>query len=240
MGLDPAATAVFSRVIADLVTRLETPPRDDVFNSARSIVIGAIETPRLLAFQAFYLVLELEDRPTTEASLRESLRRITRGSTPGDGEAPDDREFQSEKRRVDSTDYTVHSLALIPGFHLSYVRVGDRYVVSTSDAALSEAVRASSDVERPSSRSGPSRACKVLFLRPEAIVRMTMGTALSEDATLVILSEVKRALFYTRERPDGVSLELEMPDLTPTLRAILQRLARILQGESSGTSDPDG
>ena len=41
----------------------------------------------------------------------------------------------------------------------------------------------------------------------------------------MLLSEVGRALFTTREGKESFSLELTVPQVTPTLRAILSKLA---------------
>jgi hypothetical protein len=226
---------------AVIATQLETHPGKELIAGLRSLVIGVIQAPILAPGQALYFVAEFEDADVGEKTVREVLlsisRRFAKRSEKGIREQG--RVFQSESRKVDGTDYEIHWLEPLQAMRPAYVRIGDHFVVSLSHATLVDAVRAAARPDAEIEKSVPSRAAKVLYLRPETMLRMTSRQEIRGNPSLLFLSHVKRALIYTRESSDGLSLELKMPDLTPTLRAVLTSAAAIIANEAQPKGEPE-
>ncbi len=213
-----------------LSEQLESSPGKELVADLRSLVVGAIQTPIIAASQAFYIIAEFDDAEAGEKSVRDVLASLSRRFTKRiDGVVrPQAEAFQSALRKVDDVDYEIHWLEPLPVLRPAYVRIGARFVVSLSHARLADAVRAASRADPGIEKNLPSGASKVLYLRPETMLRMASLETVREDVALLFLSHVKRALIYTRESADGLGIRLEIPELTPTLRAVLTSAATII------------
>jgi hypothetical protein len=232
-SLGAAEAAKLDAAVGALAVRLTTPPGKEILADLRSLVVGAVDGPRLTPFHSFFAVLELEDADSGEASLRQALVALARRLSQTDAGA----EFRSAVRRAEdgegAVEYVHHWLEPLPGVHPGYVRSGKRFVVSLSEAVLDAAARAAARPRAQPFQIVPDGASKVLFLRPGAIVRSQRRADVDTDPGLLILSHVERALVYTQEDAGGLALHLEVPELTPTLRAVLASVAATIEREAA-------
>ena len=81
----------------------------------------------------------------------------------------------------------------------------------------------------------PAGASKMLSLRPSRLLEIRSATQTPnererdrQDPAFIVLRQIERLQFTTREEADGMSLEVEVPALTATLCGMLEEVAAIL------------
>jgi hypothetical protein len=143
------------------------------------------------------------------------------------------RTFFSEKVMDGGRELEIRSLEPVPGVRLGWVRRGDFFIASLSRDLLVEAVRVCDAPELGPAPPLASGTAKALGLRPAALVREAgsggeSATAWNLPAPLrLFLGELEEVHLSTREVGDHLSLELHVPRITPTVRAVLRKLTTI-------------
>ena len=143
------------------------------------------------------------------------------------------RRFFPEKMSDGGRELEIRSLEPLPGVRLSWVRRGDFFIASLSQDLLLEAVRACDAPEQGPAPPLAGGTAKALCLRPAALLREAgaggeSATALNLPPPLrLFLGELEEIHLSTREVGDHVSLELQVPRITPTVRAVLRKLTRV-------------
>jgi hypothetical protein len=116
----------------------------------------------------------------------------------------------------------VRSIEPAPGIKVRHLRIGDLFVVSAGEAALRACAEAAAGGARAEEERVPPDASKVLLIRPAALLAAA-GSRASHEAR-ILLGQIERALISTREG-DGLSVEIQVPGVTRTVRATLERVA---------------
>ncbi len=145
------------------------------------------------------------------------------------------RTFEAETLSLGGKDLPARFLEPMPGIRLRYLRLERSFVLSFSANALVEAAAAHASGQNAAAAPLPAGAGKLLVVRPAAILRLRTGKSGLPDGTDVILGEVPRMVFSTREERDGVAMDILIPEATPTARAILNRVAEQLSRRRAGT-----
>jgi hypothetical protein len=198
----------------------------------RGVVLGTLSGRDWPSPLSWFAVLECDDPERGEELLRsalsDALERLLWRQTRA--------ELQAGDLEVDGVSHTVHFLPLVPGIRLSYLRLGDLFVISLSPEALKKAIRAAARpaaiLAQETAARVPHGARKVLFLRRELLVRLF---ARGDRRLQEILGHLDHALLYTREGEGSMSLELRVPALTRTGRAILNTMAGWLATPGEGS-----
>ncbi|MBI4601428.1 MAG: hypothetical protein HY721_05630 [Planctomycetes bacterium] len=148
------------------------------------------------------------------------------------------RSFQDEVIEARGEKIAVRSVEPLPGVRFRCLRLGAAFVVSPSVDALLAARAAAAGGQSPAADALPSGSGKCLFLRPAALVQRGKGKAHTARDLEVVFREVPRLLVATRDGPDSLSLEVVVPDITPTARAVLTSLAETLKARRARAKQP--
>jgi hypothetical protein len=76
----------------------------------------------------------------------------------------------------------------------------------------------------------------VLWLRPEALVKALGERHGLEPEAEMLLRHVDRAMILSREADESLTVELQIPSLTPAFRALLRAVAERLDTVNPGAS----
>jgi hypothetical protein len=137
------------------------------------------------------------------------------------------RAFAPESVAIGGRDMAARSIEPVPGLKLRYVKVQDLFIVSLGEAALRASAAAAAGVDDSERVPLLPGASKVVFLRPSALLAL-QGEKATREAR-VFFGQVERVLISTREAQDGLSVEVQMPEVTRTVRATLNRVAEELR-----------
>jgi hypothetical protein len=137
------------------------------------------------------------------------------------------RVFGSATIEIDGRDVAVRSIEPAPGIVIRAVKLEEIFVVAAGEAPLRACAAAARGAEGAAREPLPPGASKVLHLRPSALLAAAGPRARHEAR--VLLGQVERALIATREGEGGLSVEIQVPDVTRTVRATLDRVAAELR-----------
>ena len=135
--------------------------------------------------------------------------------------------FQAEKVPIQGKETTLRFLEPVPGLRIRYLPVGDLVVVSPSLRMLNEAALAHAAGKNAAGMPLSARANKVLWLKNAAILKAPGKEPKIPEGVAKILTLFEHALISTREAKGSFSLDLVVPGITPTARAMLQQFAQL-------------
>jgi hypothetical protein len=142
------------------------------------------------------------------------------------------RHFTSETAVIEERQLNLRVLEPLPGLRFSSLRQGDLFIVSLSKPLLLEALKAC-ETATEAAFPLPRGTAKALLLRPAAILKALGGAGGRTGGPEIppplrfVLEEVGEVLLSTREVGEHLSLELVLPQITASARAILTKLPEL-------------
>jgi tetratricopeptide (TPR) repeat protein len=220
---------------------LTSPPARELLEALDEAVLGLGDEPGSVSPRPFYLVARFKE-PDRGAQVFEEMitaffGRFVRNSAS--------REFQNETLRVQEQEMATRFLEPFPGTKLWCHRWEDLFALTPSAQLLFQIDEAFRSGKNASLEPLPPGASKVLFLRPAALIKDQPASREFPREVAILLSEVGRALLTSREGKDSFSLEWMVPEVTPTVRAMLRKLAALQAAreetkETKGTREKTG
>ena len=144
------------------------------------------------------------------------------------------REFQDESIDVEGQAFAVRWLEPLPGFKVRAARRGKLAILTLSPQALLEVAAGALRAQA----GAPERACKVVAVRPRAILEKNPASSEPSPMDRIVFEEIENAVLSTRDEggagPGNLVLDVELPAITPTARAVLRSLAERKVKEPGG------
>jgi hypothetical protein len=237
--LEPEKADELLAGLQKLAASLEQSPGGDFLAAMDGLVVGAQPSRPFHPLESLFAVVTFTDAERGEEKLRDALAAVAYAAFA----TPASRSFFSEPLDPASGSAAapgtagaleVHCLEPIPSLKLQYLRLDGRFAVSFSRNALRSIARAWAAPDSGGLGWFPRGASKVVLLHPERILASfdakPTGTTGSPppadpDPGRLILRHLRSVLLYTREGDGSISVELQVPQVTESLRAILDAYA---------------
>lgn len=216
IGSDPGWLGLLAALRSDAVI--------DTFREVDALAVGVGPEELLPPSLRSFAVLRFRDpdrgAPILERLLSHVLEKVTGNAAS--------RSFGNEDLVLNGRTESVRYVEPWPGVRLRHLAVGDVIVVAFSPGNLARAAARAASRPADPVPGLPAHSRKAIVLRPAEILRTRPGAPGIPPELRTALGAIDRAFIVTREGRDSFSLDIIVPDATPAVRTILERLADLL------------